>query len=246
MKLTVLGKYGPYPAPGGACSGYLLETDDVRLVMDMGNGTLSRLFQRGGISGLNAVLLSHLHSDHYADLLILRYALEQLHKRGKGIPMPLTVVAPDQPDIIFRQLAASGVYEMVTANDGMRFRFGSVSVTLHRMLHPVPTYAMDITDGRARIFYTGDTGWNNRLAGLCKGADILLADSCFLSSDKTTENAAHLTAREAGKLAREANVGRLICTHIWGGGYTDETVLAEACEEYPKAEAATELLTYYL
>ena len=246
MKLTVLGKYGPFPAPGGACSGYLVEADDVKLVLDMGSGTLSRLFQRGGSAGINAVLLSHLHSDHYADLLILRYAVEQLHKRGKDVPMPLTVVAPDQPDIIFRQLIASGVYDMLAASDGMRFRFGSITVTLHRMMHPIPSYAMDITDGRVRLFYTGDTGWNDRLVELCQGADLLLADTCYLSSDKTTIAAPHMTAKEVGELAREANVGRLICTHVWGGGYPDELILKEASEAYPHAEVAGELLTYFL
>ncbi len=192
---------------------------------------------------MNAVILSHLHSDHYADLLILRYALELLHGREKRIPVPLTVVGPGEPESIFRQLAAFGVYEMVASIDGMKFRFGSVSVTLHRMIHPVPSYAMDITDGRTRLFYTGDTGWSDRLADLCKYADVLLADTGLLSSDKTT-NAPHLTAREAGIIARDAMVKRLICTHIWGGGYTDEMILKEASEAFPDAEVAEELFAY--
>ena len=108
MKLTVLGRYGPFPAPGGACSGYLLESGGVTLVMDLGSGALGNLLRRVPGLGLTAVLLSHLHSDHMSDMLVLRYALQQLSARGQPVPMPLTVVSPDEPEAEFRQLAGSG------------------------------------------------------------------------------------------------------------------------------------------
>ena len=72
-------------------------------------------------------------------------------------------------------------------------------------------------------------------------AALLLAGTCFLSSDKTTEFAPHLTAAEAGELAKKAGVGRLLCTHIWGGGYTDEQILKEARKEFPAAEVVEEM-----
>ncbi|MEL7609854.1 MAG: MBL fold metallo-hydrolase [Bacillota bacterium] len=243
MKLTVLGKNGPFPRAGGACSGYLLESGDVRLVLDMGNGTLSRLLQACGLERISAVLLSHLHSDHMSDMLILRYALAQLRARGKDVPMPLSVITPSEPEAEFRQLASFGVYDMTLAEDGMRLRFGDLSVTLHRMIHPVPSFAFSITDGEKRFFYTGDTAYFPQLAELCEGHDLLLADSGLLSSDKTTMVAAHMTAKEVGEIARDARVKRLLCTHIWGG-YQDDEVLAEAKEAFPEAEVAHEGETY--
>ena len=243
MKLTVLGKYGPFPGPGGACSGYLLESGDVRLVLDMGSGTLSRLFQQGGITGLNGILLSHLHSDHMEDLMILRYALQQFRARGRDVSIPLFVAAPSEPEQEYRQLSACGTYDLMPISDGMTIRIGEFSIKFQRMIHPVPSYSMDITDGKRRLFYTGDTGYFPELPDLCRGADLLLADCGLLHSEKTTVIAPHLTAKEAGELARDAGVGQLICSHIWGG-YEDGPVLAEARLAFPAAQAAKELHTY--
>lgn len=243
MKLTVLGKNGPFPHAGGACSGYLLESGDTRLVLDMGSGTLSRLLTVCPLEKVSAVLLSHLHSDHMSDMLILRYALAQKHARGEDVPMPLSVVTPPEPEAEFRQLASFGVYDMTLAQDGMRLRFGDLAVSLHRMVHPVPSYAFHITDGEKRFFYTGDTAYFPQLAELCEGCDLLLADAGLLIGDKTNAVSAHMTAREVGGLARDANVRRLLCTHIWGG-YEDDEVLKEAREAFPQAEIALESQTY--
>ncbi|MEL7602623.1 MAG: MBL fold metallo-hydrolase [Bacillota bacterium] len=267
MKLTVLGRYGPFPAPGGACSSYLVEAPavpggrmdetGVRVVLDLGAGTLSRLLEVCPLRNINAILLSHLHSDHMSDMLVLRYALQQLHKKGIPVPTPLHVVAPGAPETEFRMLASAGTFDMVRAEDGMRLRFGALSITFHRMLHPVPSFAMDILEEeparpptygdeppQRRIVYTGDTGWHEGLVPLCKNASLLLADTGLLAREKTTEFAPHLTAREAGALARSAGVGRLICSHIWGGGITDEEVLQEARIDFPRAEIAQEMMTY--
>ncbi len=265
MKLTVLGRYGPFPAPGGACSSYLVEgknpagDQQVRLLLDLGSGSLSRLLQVCPLGQINAIILSHLHSDHMSDMLVLRYALQQLRAKGMDVPTPLTVIAPPQPELEFRMLASSGTFDMVAIQEGMKLRFGPLTVTFHRMLHPVPTFAMDIEEEqperppmygeepiRKRLFYTGDTGMHAALKTLCQKAAMLLADTCLLSNDKSGEFAPHLTAREAGQLAKEAGVGRLLCTHVWGGGYTDAQILEEAREAFPPAEVVQEMGTYYI
>ena len=167
MKLTVLGKYGPFPHPGGACSGYLLECGRRRLLLDLGSGTLSRLLRLVPALHIDAVLISHLHSDHMADLLILRYALQQYNARGQDVPMPLAVIAPDTPEEEYRLLTGSGVYDITAARDKLRARIGDISISLHRMTHPVPTYAFSIEHGGRRMFYTGDTGWRDDLPAFC-------------------------------------------------------------------------------
>jgi ribonuclease BN (tRNA processing enzyme) len=68
MRLTVLGGCGAWPAAGQACSGYLLEHDGFRLLLDPGYATLPRLLQRVDATGVDAVLVSHGHPDHGADL----------------------------------------------------------------------------------------------------------------------------------------------------------------------------------
>ena len=67
MRLTVLGSSGGYPAPGSACSGYLLEDADTRLWIDAGSGTFARLLEHCAPNELSAVLISHLHADHWTD-----------------------------------------------------------------------------------------------------------------------------------------------------------------------------------
>ena len=243
MELTILGKNGPFPRAGGACSGYLLTAGDIRLVLDLGNGTLSRLFGLIQPEQISGILLSHLHSDHMSDMLILRYALQQYYARGRKVPIPLSVVAPVEPEVEFRQLSGAGVYDMVPARDGMRLHFGTLQVTLHRMIHSVLSFSMDISDGKSRLFYTGDSGYFEELPGLCRGADLLLADAGLLSHEKTTYIAPHMTAKEAGELARDAQVKQLVCTHIWGG-YTDEQILSEAAQSFGNVCVAQEGATY--
>ena len=246
MKVTILGRGGPFPEPGGACSSYLVENGNVSIVMDLGSGSLSRLFQIKPHVNVNAILLSHLHSDHMADMLVLRYALQQFRERGIETPMPLTVIAPDKPDNEFRELASSGVFDLIPAREGMRVRFDEITVTLFKAAHPVPAYSFDVECRGRRLFYTGDTGMHAKLLENCMGAHVLLADTCFLNREKTTEAAPHLTAGEAGKLASDAGAQQLICTHLWGGGGTEDAVLAEASEHFNDVLIAEEMHEYQI
>jgi len=246
MKLTVLGKYGPFPAKHGACSGYLLECGGVTLALDLGNGTFSRLISLIPDLHIDAILLSHLHYDHMSDMLILSYALEQFRLRGRKVPTPLTVVSPDTPAEEYRMLVSTGVFDITPAYDGMRIRFGDVSIALCRMIHSVPSFSYDITHDNNRLFYTGDTGWHEDLPEKCKGADVILADTGFLNADKTMQIAPHLTAGEAGRLAKLAGAKQLICTHIWGGGMDNAQLLKEAREFFPDVIIAEEMKPYHI
>ena len=241
MKLTVLGRHGPFPAPGGACSGYLVQAGDTALVLELGPGSLSNLRRIYPNINVDGILLSHLHSDHMGDMLVLRYAMPQLK-----IKTPMTVVAPETPETEYRMLSSSGVFEMVSAKAGQKLRFGDVTVTLYGSSHSVETYAFDIEYKGKRIFYTGDTGMHSDLVNQCRGADILLADACFLNAEKPGEKAPHLTAGEAGQVARDAGVGQLICTHVWGGREDTEQMLSEAREHFANCLIAEEMHEYHV
>ena len=95
MKLQIFGNNGPYPAPGGACSGYLLSSDsgETNLLIDCGTGVLTRLMADQRLDALDAVVLSHLHFDHMSDMLPMQYAI-QFHPRKK----PLPVYCPLSPE----------------------------------------------------------------------------------------------------------------------------------------------------
>ena len=115
MELTVLGRHGPFPAPGGACSGYLLRAGQAALLLDLGPGTHSRLLAIAPQLDLDCVILSHLHSDHISDMFVLRYALRQFAERGLRPTLPMPVIAPDEPKEEYRLLTASGVFDLAPA-----------------------------------------------------------------------------------------------------------------------------------
>src|SRR5699024_12774482 len=74
MKVTIIGFWGGYPAAGGATSAYLVEEKDFKLLVDAGSGSLSKLQNYINISDLDAVIVSHYHHDHVADIGVLQYA----------------------------------------------------------------------------------------------------------------------------------------------------------------------------
>ena len=88
MRLTVLGCSGTYPGPDSPCSGYLVEHDGFRLVLDLGPGALGPLQRAIGLLDVDAVYVSHLHADHCTDLVGMSYA-RRYHPDGMPAPLPL-------------------------------------------------------------------------------------------------------------------------------------------------------------
>ncbi|MFY9135886.1 MAG: MBL fold metallo-hydrolase, partial [Bacillota bacterium] len=76
LELTIIGNQGPYPGPGGACSGYLVRSQGATVLIDCGPGVMPRLQQHIDVSSLDAVVISHFHPDHYSDFLTMRYAFQ--------------------------------------------------------------------------------------------------------------------------------------------------------------------------
>lgn len=226
MELTVLGRYGPYPRAGGACSGYLVRQGSTGILIDCGAGVFARLIESMPLSGLDAVVLSHLHYDHCSDMSVLRYALEQLGAR-EDVTLPLPVYAPDGPALQL-QMLDEAVFDVRPIADGQCVQIGALTLTFHAMRHPVPTFGMRVEGGGHSLFYTGDTGYFETLPALCRGADALLADACFVDADDTGNPLVHMTARQVGTLAKRAGIPKVWLTHLWGGADTAARVQKEA------------------
>ena len=237
MELIVLGKYGPFPSKEGACSGYLVRQGNINLLMDCGSGVLSRLQDYIGINDISAIFLSHMHGDHMADMLVLRYALAQYQARGEA-RLPLRVFAPQHPAEELKAIADSTVFEIIGLPVLQSFMVGELELTFCPMTHPVPCSAVRVAQGEKTLVYTGDTNSNSELAGFAKGADVLLCDAAFLQKE-ANRPLPHLTAKEAGCIAGEAGVGRLICTHM-SPLTKEEDILAEACAQFANTVVAQE------
>lgn len=237
MRLTILGNNGPYPAPSGACSGYLLESDsgNTVILLDCGTGVLARLSEHTSLDRLDAVVLSHLHYDHMSDMLPMHYAL-QFHPRKR----PLNVYAPAQPASV-RALLAGDFIDVWPMREVL---IGEMKLSFCPVRHPVETYAISAECDGARFVYTGDSNTDFALELFCDGADLLLADA-GLSSEDHTEDKPHLSAALCGQLARDTGAKRLILTHF-NPKYDPNALCAEAREYYPSAEIAICGESYYI
>jgi ribonuclease BN (tRNA processing enzyme) len=217
VTVTVCGSAGTHPGPARGCSSYLVEAGDHRLLLDLGNGSLPNLQQRCDVADVDAVLLSHLHPDHFADVYGLYYAL-RFHPAGE---QHVDVHAPAGALAHICQLLGDGsaptfgqICRFTEAAAGDVRCVGPMHVHLHAAEHPVETLASRIeVDGRV-IAYTGDSGVTERLVECARDADLLLADATWLERQRPLPEGIHMTGREAGRLAAEAGVRRLVLTHI--------------------------------
>ena len=226
MKLHVIGCHGPYPCAGGAASGYLLEHEGRALLMDCGAGVLGKLMQLWDPAALECVLLSHLHFDHASDMLVLRYYLERAGKT-------LDVYVPGEDASPLRSLLTAPAFRVLPYPEELRVM--GLNITNLPVRHPVPCRALRFEDGEKTLVFTGDTNACPGLASFARGADVLLADSAFLSSE-WRDSLPHMSARMCGKMASEAGAKRLYLTHL-SPRHARETVEADAREAFAGVEA---------
>lgn len=210
MRLTILGNNGPFPAPGGATSGYLLSSGETRICFDLGSGTLQRLTALMPPEELDALVLSHWHYDHCADVLALIYRLEACAQQ------PLHVYAPvDETSLVRKAVQACGkmVLHDVEPNSEFGIQNSELNVSVRAARHPVPV-VMYRVEGEGKVFcYTGDTNTVEGLADFADHADFLLADGLFTDA-AWAEGKPHLSARHVAQLAQDAQVRRFAITHL--------------------------------
>jgi ribonuclease BN (tRNA processing enzyme) len=218
VNITVLGGCGAWPAAGQACSGYLVEHEGFRLVLDPGYATLPQLLKYAAAEQVDAVLISHGHPDHCADLNPLLRA----RALGEAPPPPLPVhTLPGAVDAVLaldnpRMLADAYVLREFSA--GHRFELGPFQVDTWALPHFVPNAGVRLTVDGQVLAYTGDTGPSDDIVVMARDADVLLAEATFPDRVLTAGDAPFLsTARQAGEHAARADARRLVLTHLWPG-----------------------------
>lgn len=243
MRLTVIGCYGPYPAAGQCCSGYLVEDQGTAILLDCGNGVLGRLRYYVEPWDLDAVILSHLHSDHISDLMVMRYAiLLRKLQSGKGL---LHVYAPQDPAEEFQRLNYKDLVVACPVSVDSRLSVGSLKVTFSPAVHAFTSHVITVECGNKKLVYSGDTEYFPRLAELAAGADLFLCEANYLREDIKNGSPNHLAAYQAGKTARDAGVKRLVLTHHHPERDLEKT-RAEASEYFADVELASAGAVYFL
>ncbi len=220
MKLTVLGCAGSMPGPDSPASGYLVEADGYRLVLDMGQGTLGALQRKVRPAEVDAIVISHLHPDHWIDLtgyvVALRYGGGSGYRLPEGRRIPVIGPAGTRDrlsaayDPIARKLGLQHLFAFATPSDG---ELGPFMISYAVTNHPVPTTAVRLAVGDSSLVYSADTGESEDVVHLAKGADLFLCEASF-GPDEPYLPDLHLTGRQAGEHATRAGVGRLLVTHV--------------------------------
>ncbi|MEV6445598.1 MBL fold metallo-hydrolase [Amycolatopsis sp. NPDC051716] len=253
MRLTILGCSGSIPGPNAAASGYLVEAEGFLLGLELGNGTLAQLQAVADPFDLDALVLTHLHPDHCADVS----ALTVLRRYHPAPPYParprlLPLYAPPDAPVRLANAYApneteravtdlSDVYEFRPLRSEP-FRIGPFEAVAVEVDHPTPAYGLRLSYGGRILAFTGDTGPCAALNELADGVDLLLAEASWTDSAERPAGV-HLSGKQAGELARDAGVGRLLLTHI--APWTDAgAVLAEASAGFPGAEVVKQGAVY--
>jgi len=221
VRITVLGKSPAWPDTGGACSGYLIEDGDTRLLLDCGNGVFPKLRERCDYLEVDAVVLSHLHADHFLDLVPFSYALTLSPRQSAQRVRPV-LHAPVGATETFRRVVGSwgnedlieSAFEIVEYETSDTPRIGSLGLRLREVPHFITTHAIDFTgaDG-GRFTFGADCGPNEAVVELATGTDLLFLEATITQPEAEGPRG-HLTPGEAGEHARRTGAGRLVLTHI--------------------------------
>jgi ribonuclease BN (tRNA processing enzyme) len=250
LELLVLGIGAAYPGPGQACSGYLVKSGETSLLIDCGNGIVSRLQQAGELEGLTALLFSHLHADHCLDIFPLFYS--RAFSRDSSLA-PLPIYLPPGEMERFARLAEvlrvepprllDGTFTAAEFDPSAGLQVGDLRLSFAQTEHPVPTYSIRVEDGYGSFAYSSDTGPTEKLAELARGCDLLLSEATLGEEDFNPSNPLHLTPRMAAEVALQTGARALLLTHIWPH-YDRQTMLEEARRVFPATELAEELRRY--
>lgn len=237
MELIVLGCSGSGAGPHSPASGYVVRADDTSLVLDLGNGAFGALQRHMSPFDIDALVLSHLHPDHCADVsgLIVH---QRWHPDGPGKVIP--VHGPTETEVRVAVAYAPSSDERVATDltDVFTYRpfaqgpaaVGPVALTSATVDHPCEAYGIRLEHEGRSLVYSGDTGPCRSLVDLARDADVLLCEATW-SDGPDRPPGVHLSGRQAGRTAREAGVRRLLLTHVpaWEDG---QALLAEAREEF--------------
>ena len=214
IRLEFLGKYGGVPGEDSGCSSFIVENDNGYILFECGSGVHRKLLECKGLSELKAIIISHLHFDHFNDLLTLYYQYK-VEMPLKGLDR-ITVYLPATPENIYDFLFASlkDVFNFAIIDETTELTLlGNVKITFCGTQHDIETYAMRIEDEFECYGYTADTGYFAKLLKFLSGVDLLIAESS-LTSD-LPKNTNHMTSYEAVELAIRCKAQVVILTHFW-------------------------------
>ncbi len=213
MRLTVIGCSPAWPNPGGAHSGYLVESGGGRLLLDCGPGVLARL-RAQALLPVDAIAITHFHLDHWGDLVPWAW----LAAHGPAPPPTAELWLPpggiDQLDAFAARFGSPGMFEPAFAireyPPRRPFRAASLEVEARPVDHyGVPAFGLRVSGDSRVLAYSGDSGPCDQLRDLAAGADLFVCEATLRHGTDDAATRGHLSAPEA----QAYTTGRLLLTH---------------------------------
>ena len=215
VKLTVIGSSPAWPNPGGACSGYLVED---RLLLDCGPGVLAKLREREPWPTVEAIAITHLHLDHWGDLVPWVWGI--LFGPGADVAKPELWLPPgavEQLRPVLERLGSEDMFERAFTVSEYQSRVPFEAAGLEVTAVPVDHYDIEAFGFRVKgdrvLAYSGDSGPSDALAELARDAHLLLAEATLETGGYDGPDRGHLSPEEASEAASDASVLRVVLTH---------------------------------
>ena len=231
LRITVLGKSPSWQDAGGACSGYLIEEGETRVLLDCGNGVFGKLREQLDYTEVDAVIISHLHADHFLDLVPYSYALIYAPKqqpvpvhiwKGTDDPARPRLIAPPNARETFRRMVGTWgnddlierAFRIEEYARGDEVEIGDIRASFHPVPHFVETFAVRIgAPDSGDIVYGADTRPGEEIVDIARDTDLLIIEATLPRPERTGVRG-HLTPEEAGEHAKRSGAKRVVITHI--------------------------------
>ncbi|HUQ79097.1 MAG TPA: MBL fold metallo-hydrolase [Patescibacteria group bacterium] len=220
VRLTVVGSGTSQPQPETPASGLLIETDSTAVLVDCGQGIIRELMAYRDPRDLDAIVIGHMHADHYIDLISLRYLLPWEGVASAHIPILLPPGGKARLDALAGAISErpeffNDAFSLIEYDPTHRIHVGDLTIGFVAGQHYVPAWGCLVTgpDG-ARIAISGDTGPSDGFVAAARGADVVVAEATLANSAFDDPRRGHLTAEEAIEMADRAGVPRVVLVHF--------------------------------
>lgn len=211
--------------PGASGASYLVRSDGVAVLVDLGQGSFPRIFPELEPSRLIAVLVSHLHPDHFVDLVALRHYLRYEFTPPRRMAVHADAGLAARLDGLHGQPGFTAeALDVIALAPGVR-EVGPIRVEAVRVTHTADSYAFRLSapNGHGGLVYSGDVGRADDLVPLIRPDDTLLVEVSF-GAGPVQPAAQHLNGPAVGTLAASTGVGRVLLTHLQMGHDVAEAI----------------------
>lgn len=209
------------PRPGGASSAYLVRSQAATILLDAGTGAFAKLELAADYTRLNAIVISHMHSDHFFDLVPFRYTLKYGHAQlGRRVPLWLPPGGRERLGALRHAVSLDAaenffdiVFDVREYDPNKPLTIADATLRFCRTQHYVEAYATRVECGDASIAYSADTAPCDAVVKLARDASIFLCEAALGLEHEEPARRGHCNAEEAGEMAQQASVSRLVLTH---------------------------------